>query len=702
MPYWSMENVPWTNMHDLNLDWIINTMKQTVEQWIAYRTQMDSDWQAFQDDNAEWRADLENQWTEYQTEINSDFNELQEFILNYFATLDLSDEVSDVIARMVNSGEFLTLIQPSISTETASWLASHITNPSSVVIDSSLTVAGAAADAKAAGDPIRQNASNILSILTDQSGEYPLDLTFINGRYSSNGTVLGQPSSHSRTLSSTTAIRYDDVNFTINLKTGYMVAFPSFNNGVQVGTSIEFITTVGEITLAQIKANCAVLGDSFAIMLRTNPEATISPSLDITTAITKQIQMPAMVFNGALHGTGLTLSDYRKAGWYTLNSTAAQNATDGFPGLASNIIGGVLQNFTNIGESQNIITQRYSDRGSFKQAFERTITVPVSGDITVEDWRVVQNRLALLTQPTIEADIDITSGYTMGIYRVAAGVNINGASNTIPGYSMTAAHVFISIMDSSGRFTYCISGSDGVWFKPTGTEKFYRLDAITSGMHTPTTWVAIGDSITDGRYSYYDGDHQAQSGTNHTGYYGYIAAKMLGFKPVIEYGYGGMGWLHAANDGTYLTDILDDMNLGTPDLITVCLGINDRNSGSLGDTTAVPGDGTISGAIRYCIETLCYKYPSAQVILITPINARNKGSISTGWSKRTAGNNLDDMADIIKYWCNYYSVKCIDALNECPINVYNIEELMPDGLHPSAEAHVMIARWLAGALPRRD
>ena len=41
-----------------------------------------------------------------------------------------------------------------------------------------------------------------------------------------------------------------------------------------------------------------------------------------------------------------------------------------------------------------------------------------------------------------------------------------------------------------------------------------------------TTWCAIGDSITDGRYSYWDGS-TARTGTDHEGQYNYIASRIL-------------------------------------------------------------------------------------------------------------------------------------------------------------------------------
>ena len=209
------------------------------------------------------------------------------------------------------------------------------------------------------------------------------------------------------------------------------------------------------------------------------------------------------------------------------------------------------------------------------------------------------------------------------------------------------------------------------------------------------TWVAIGDSITDGRYTQSDGT--VRSKTNHYCQYGYIASRILGIDNYIEQGYGGMGYVHVANDGTYLTDVLA-MDLGDPDIITVNLGVNDRSQ-SLGDENSTANDGTISGAIRNCCEVLGENYPNAHIIFMTPINAYATGSVSTGWCKRSGTTHLEDIAEMIKYWAGLYGFPVIDMLNTCPINDFNIQTMILDELHPTMEAHCMLGKYLAGALP---
>lgn len=219
-----------------------------------------------------------------------------------------------------------------------------------------------------------------------------------------------------------------------------------------------------------------------------------------------------------------------------------------------------------------------------------------------------------------------------------------------------------------------------------------------------TKWCAIGDSITDGRYSYMDGDNPA-SDTDHEVYYGMIAARMLHFADVIEYGYSSMGWIHAANDATILSDVLD-MDFDNPDLITVCLGVNDTAAAiPLGDYNSVSNDGSISGAIKNACEVLGAKYPNAQIVLLTPLNAIQSSTAATQWRRKYTVNgrhSLEEISDLIMYWGDYFGYPVVDMLRNSPVNVRNIESMLLDGLHPTKKAHEMIAHYLAGALPRKD
>ena len=114
------QNFPYTNFHEINLDQIIKIMRDMQDEWESTK---------------------------------NDWNSLQEFINNYFDNLDVSEEVLQALQTMAGNGELGTIIDPVIVNQTSTWLASHIT-PTTPAVDNTLSIAGAAADAKATGDAV--------------------------------------------------------------------------------------------------------------------------------------------------------------------------------------------------------------------------------------------------------------------------------------------------------------------------------------------------------------------------------------------------------------------------------------------------------------------------------------------------------------------------------------------------------------------
>lgn len=115
------QQFPYSNFHEFNLDQIIKIMREMQDEWEATKTEWD---------------------------------DMKDFINNYFDNLDVSEEVYDALVKMANNGILSGIIDPTIISTTSSWLADHITQPVGVVIDDSLTVSGACADAAATGDAV--------------------------------------------------------------------------------------------------------------------------------------------------------------------------------------------------------------------------------------------------------------------------------------------------------------------------------------------------------------------------------------------------------------------------------------------------------------------------------------------------------------------------------------------------------------------
>lgn len=73
------ENIPYTNYHGWNMDWILEEVKRLSQEWLTTKT--------------EW-TDTATEWAEY-----------KKYIDNYFATLDVTENVRTVLHEMLYSGE---------------------------------------------------------------------------------------------------------------------------------------------------------------------------------------------------------------------------------------------------------------------------------------------------------------------------------------------------------------------------------------------------------------------------------------------------------------------------------------------------------------------------------------------------------------------------------------------------------------------
>ena len=138
-----MNQYPGTNFHDLNLDWLLQEMKKCLTEWAETR----EDWDTLRGENAAFVSFVTHEWDDF-----------KDYVTHYLANLDISTEVSAKIDAMAADGTLLALITAddgegsALSDVAGDWLKNHTSQATGVVtINDSLTIPGAAADAKAAG-----------------------------------------------------------------------------------------------------------------------------------------------------------------------------------------------------------------------------------------------------------------------------------------------------------------------------------------------------------------------------------------------------------------------------------------------------------------------------------------------------------------------------------------------------------------------
>lgn len=232
-----------------------------------------------------------------------------------------------------------------------------------------------------------------------------------------------------------------------------------------------------------------------------------------------------------------------------------------------------------------------------------------------------------------------------------------------------------------------------------------RIAALENPPKTKTLY-AIGDSITRGMYAEYGAS--ASTGPTPLNYV-YWLGEIKHFN-VVNLGESGGGY---AQKGTQTNsngkDIVDNNNFENADIVIIALGINDYKHSpdsstiiSLGDMTSQSGDGSVIGNMKYMIENIYNKAPTANIIIMLPMNQNRFGynnmSFENNWSMGYAfreNKTLTDYRNAIKECADYYNLTVIDEEFVTPINRYNIRYCLGDGLHPTRAFYKRMAQAFA-------
>lgn len=136
----AFNNFPYTDAHELNLDWVIKRYKDSVQ------TAMDA--------------------------MNLS-EETKNYVNEYFANLDVQDEINNKLDSMSIYQNVADIIRPVVLSAVSAWLNDNIKNPDSPPIDKTLSVRDAAADAWVTGlakkNLTAYNSCNLLSMFGEWS-----------------------------------------------------------------------------------------------------------------------------------------------------------------------------------------------------------------------------------------------------------------------------------------------------------------------------------------------------------------------------------------------------------------------------------------------------------------------------------------------------------------------------------------------------
>ena len=86
---------PYTNLHEMNLDLVLQELKKSIEQWMETEKNFGK--------------------------LSNDFEDLKKYVANYFDGLDVTKEVSDKLEQMLADGELDDILQGMIMTWNLNW-----------------------------------------------------------------------------------------------------------------------------------------------------------------------------------------------------------------------------------------------------------------------------------------------------------------------------------------------------------------------------------------------------------------------------------------------------------------------------------------------------------------------------------------------------------------------------------------------------
>lgn len=219
----------------------------------------------------------------------------------------------------------------------------------------------------------------------------------------------------------------------------------------------------------------------------------------------------------------------------------------------------------------------------------------------------------------------------------------------------------------------------------------------------PLQWIALGDSITEGLYSYLQEDSTQTRALDTENCWAATAAKINGWK-LTNYGVSGSGYVYPGLDGLNARQRVDTIDFSGADLVTLSFGVNDwKHNSVLGNISDDPAaGGSLCSNMKYCINKIRTDNPNARIVVLSPLICSRWGTAWTEWSVNVAFSNSGSLQDVFRAEqeiCALYGVEFIDLLRGCEtVTMENAGASLPDGLHPSVAVHAQLGTEIAEKL----
>lgn len=236
---------------------------------------------------------------------------------------------------------------------------------------------------------------------------------------------------------------------------------------------------------------------------------------------------------------------------------------------------------------------------------------------------------------------------------------------------------------------------------------------IDSNMKAVSRGIVLGDSIAFGLWSYWDGNQRKNADNLYPDIDDTAAPIRISDWLAMYYGIPidniakrGTGWVADTRNLGNAWVKAQATDFSSYGFVALCFGVNDWIQGKSIGTIQANEIGTVIGNMIHTIEKIYNDNSLAKVVVFSPMNTWGQwreggskilyGDASTHYA--LGANNsastpytLQHLIDSMESVCDAYDVRHVVMSQGCTVNMFNIKDILIDGLHPSQESMKSIA-----------
>ena len=699
------------------LNKVVEKLNESINEFLELASFVNNATQTMFEYKAEIQQDFDDLATEF-SDVKDDFNTLVLFVKNYFDNLDVQTAINDKLDEMASDGTLERLLADVSSTSDyinnviapviSEWLSNNIT-PTTPAVDNTLSVAGAAADSKAAGTAIRGNTDTLNGVkdilkafLNNNAGNDDFEITPVwefGGIGNGGGPVDTVGETRIRT-------NYIDISvfskFVRSLTRGYAVFGYLYdkNKSPISGTRMDWSTD--ETYTRNIGENAKYV----RFVLKDSEDGTRDLLLTegSNLGVTGKWSYPGDISAYVNEYIDKTLSINGKGADAKVTGDRFKSLKDILRTFLNSKVGNNNYNFSMSWEVGGI-----TNGGANAEVTNRIRTDYIDISLFSSYTRILSSGYEVLT-----AFYDENKTVIHGtVITYTSLPNYTGPINL-------AKYIRFALKNTSDPESD-MSTDEGVNLSAYGSWS-YPVDYSNYPYLSGKKAIFLGDSITYGLYSFWNGNVRENSALYEpndraskriTDYFAEISGMT-----VDNIATRGTGYVVSnSRDGGILNNALGKANItdfSQYDFVGLCYGINDWiQSEPLGNLTDKL-EGTVIGNLCAVLDKIYSTNggnPLCKVVIYTPYNAwgqlaynqvgdnpRYYGDFDSNYAMGTESPKepsvtytLSDLIDAIKSVADYYGVTCTPLGSSNVVNRINIKDIMIDGLHPSLESYPMLA-----------